>query len=64
MCKCTKGSEKLRLTWMGGAGVQYTIDSVVTELATDPDRKFVQVETGFFWRWWSEQVKQGVKLLI
>ena len=49
---------------MGGAGVQYAIDSVVTELAMNPDRKFVQVETGFFWRWWSEQVKQGWKLLI
>ena len=44
--------------------MQYAIDSVVTELAMDPDRKFVQVETGFFWRWWSEQVKQGLKLFI
>ena len=47
---------------MGGAGVQYTIDSVVTELSMDPDKKFVQVETGFFWRWWNEQVNREEKL--
>jgi hypothetical protein len=37
------------------AGVQYTIDSVIAELATDPLKKFIQVEIGFFYRWWNEQ---------
>ena len=38
------------------AGVQYTLDTVVQELAWDPDKRFIQVETAFFWRWWHEQV--------
>ena len=25
------------------------------ELAFDPEKKFIQVETAFFWRWWNEQ---------
>ena len=25
------------------------------ELATDPDKRFIQVETGFFWRWWEQK---------
>jgi len=37
------------------AGVQYIIESVVKELAKDPAKKFIQVETGFFWRWWEEK---------
>ena len=38
------------------AGVQYTLDTVVQELAWDPDKRFIQVETAFFWRWWQQQV--------
>ena len=37
------------------AGVQYILDSVMKELAFDPSKKFIQVETAFFWRWWNEQ---------
>ena len=37
------------------AGVQYIIESVVKELARDPDKRFIQVETGFFWRWWEDK---------
>ena len=37
------------------AGVQYIIDSVISELSLDPDKRFIQVETGFFWLWWNEQ---------
>lgn len=37
------------------AGVQYIIDTVVRELAWDPNKRFIQVETAFFWRWWREQ---------
>ena len=37
------------------AGVQYIIESVIKELARDPEKRFIQVETGFFWRWWETQ---------
>ena len=37
------------------AGVQYIIESVVMELARDPEKRFIQVETGFFWRWWEDK---------
>ena len=36
------------------AGVQYIIESVVKELARDPEKRFIQVETGLFWRWWED----------
>lgn len=37
------------------ASVQYTIESVVKELVKDPTKKFIQVETGFMWRWWKNK---------
>jgi lysosomal alpha-mannosidase len=37
------------------AGVQYILDSVVAALNLHPARKFIYVETAFFWRWWQEQ---------
>src|SRR5271163_3559934 len=37
------------------AGVQYILDSVVRALDANPDRRFIYVEIGFFWRWWNEQ---------
>lgn len=37
------------------AGVQYILDSVVDELSKNPDRRFIYVETSFFWKWWMRQ---------
>ncbi|KAH8410113.1 hypothetical protein KR009_006062 [Drosophila setifemur] len=37
------------------AGVQYIIDTVISELVKNPDRRFIQVETSFFSKWWDEQ---------
>ena len=37
------------------AGVQYILDSVIHALDQNPDRRFIYVEIGFFWRWWSQQ---------
>lgn len=34
--------------------VYYIIDTVVTQLSENPDRKFIYVETGFFARWWEQ----------
>lgn len=49
------------------AGVQYIIDSVITELNLDPSRRFIQVETAFFHQWWLEQnelTKELVRKLV
>ena len=35
-----------------GAGVGYVIDTVLTELEQNPERKFVFVEIAFLWRWY------------
>ena len=37
-----------------GGGIQYTLDTVVTELMKNPERKFVFVEIAFFAKWWAE----------
>lgn len=37
------------------AGVQYTIDGIVTELLLDPRKTFVYVEMAFFYRWYKNQ---------
>jgi hypothetical protein len=37
------------------AGVQYVIDSIIHALDQNPDRRFIYVEIGFFWRWWRQQ---------
>ncbi|XP_037910288.1 lysosomal alpha-mannosidase isoform X2 [Hermetia illucens] len=37
------------------AGVQYIIDSVVQELLKDPKKRFIYVESAFFFKWWREQ---------
>ncbi|XP_055546042.1 lysosomal alpha-mannosidase-like [Wyeomyia smithii] len=37
------------------AGVQYILDSVVDALLHNPDRKFIYVESAFFFKWWEEQ---------
>ncbi|CAK8687802.1 unnamed protein product [Clavelina lepadiformis] len=49
------------------AGVQYILDSVVSQLLLDPNRRFIYVEMAFFARWWLEQsdhVKSQVKMLV
>ncbi|XP_033115581.1 lysosomal alpha-mannosidase-like [Anneissia japonica] len=49
------------------AGVQYILDSVVSELQRDPDKRFIYVEVAFFERWWNEQTvstKNVVKNLV
>ncbi|XP_069699538.1 lysosomal alpha-mannosidase-like [Periplaneta americana] len=49
------------------AGVQYILDSVVDALLDNPDRRFIYVETAFFWMWWLEQTperQQEVKDLV
>tara|TARA_B110000208_G_scaffold143324_1_gene172894 strand:- start:2754 stop:3392 length:639 start_codon:yes stop_codon:yes gene_type:complete len=37
--------------------VYYIIDTVVTRLQDDPNRRFIYVEVGFFARWWETQPK-------
>ncbi|XP_019717347.1 lysosomal alpha-mannosidase [Hippocampus comes] len=49
------------------AGVQYILDSVVEELQKNPDRRFIYVETAFFYRWWRRQssdMQRTVKQLV
>ncbi|XP_076026820.1 lysosomal alpha-mannosidase [Genypterus blacodes] len=49
------------------AGVQYILDSVVDQLVRDPDRRFIYVETSFFYRWWKQQdaaMQQTVRQLV
>ncbi|XP_067011637.2 lysosomal alpha-mannosidase [Anabrus simplex] len=49
------------------AGVQYILDSVIKELIHDPEKRFVYVETAYFWKWWKEQqdtVRHLVKELV
>ncbi|GLV45786.1 Lysosomal alpha-mannosidase II [Carabus blaptoides fortunei] len=49
------------------AGVQYILDSVIQALLKDPERRFIYVETAFFWKWWQEQtedMREQVKHLV
>ncbi|XP_016995055.2 lysosomal alpha-mannosidase [Drosophila takahashii] len=49
------------------AGVQYILDTVVEELLKDSKRRFIQVETFFFSKWYSEQtetVQRAVQKLV
>ncbi|CAG0884875.1 unnamed protein product [Cyprideis torosa] len=48
-------------------GVQYIFDSVINSLLKNPSRRFIQVESGFFYLWWREQtddMKQTVRNLV
>ncbi|KAH8370017.1 hypothetical protein KR093_001891 [Drosophila rubida] len=45
------------------AGVQYILDSVVQELLKDSSRRFIQVETSFFFKWYQEQTEQVQRLV-
>ncbi|XP_053677468.1 lysosomal alpha-mannosidase [Anopheles nili] len=49
------------------AGVQYILDSVVQSLLNDPARKFIYVESAFFFKWFNEQtveLQQQVRKLV
>ncbi|CAF4113027.1 unnamed protein product [Adineta steineri] len=49
------------------AGVQYILDSVILALDENPDRRFMYVEIGFFWRWWNQQtddIRNKVKQFV
>ncbi|XP_065357477.1 lysosomal alpha-mannosidase [Calliphora vicina] len=49
------------------AGVQYILDNVIVELLKNKSRRFIQVETAFFQKWYNEQssdVKKNVKKLV
>ncbi|CAB0014713.1 unnamed protein product [Nesidiocoris tenuis] len=49
------------------AGVQYILDSVIQELSHDRRKRFIYVETAFFWKWWQEQddaMRHLVKKLV
>lgn len=39
------------------AGVQYILDSVVSALEDNEERKFVYAEQAFMWRWWRQQAR-------
>jgi lysosomal alpha-mannosidase len=39
------------------AAVQHILDSVILALDENPERKFIYVEMGFFWRWWIQQTE-------
>lgn len=49
------------------ANVQIILDSVVTELLKDPEKRFIYVESAFFFKWWDQQtdaLKEQVKQLV
>ncbi|XP_061512042.1 lysosomal alpha-mannosidase [Anopheles gambiae] len=49
------------------AGVQYILDSVIQSLLSDPERKFIYVESAFFFKWYDEQtaeLQQQVRMLV
>lgn len=49
------------------AGVQYILDTVIPHLTRDPTKRFIYVESAYFWRWYEEQVdymKTEVKRLV
>lgn len=45
------------------AGVQYILDSVISQLILDPSKRFIYVETAFFWKWWRQQ-NAAMKLVV
>ncbi|XP_072375830.1 lysosomal alpha-mannosidase-like, partial [Diabrotica undecimpunctata] len=44
------------------AGVQYIITSVFEALLDNEDRRYIQVETAYFWNWWKHQSPDVRKL--
>ncbi|XP_066256477.1 lysosomal alpha-mannosidase-like [Euwallacea similis] len=54
-------------TSIQNAGVQYILDTVVDSLLKDSNRRFIYVETAFFWKWWMQQhdiVKARVRRFV
>lgn len=48
-------------------GVQYILDSVISELRKNEARRFIYVESAFFWRWWDsidEEERKWVRNLV
>lgn len=45
------------------AGVQYILDSVLDELQKDSRRRFIQVESAFFFKWYAEQSEANKKIV-
>eukprot|EP01116_Phalansterium_solitarium_P022225 TRINITY_DN7261_c0_g3_i1.p1 TRINITY_DN7261_c0_g3~~TRINITY_DN7261_c0_g3_i1.p1 ORF type:complete len:972 (-),score=316.52 TRINITY_DN7261_c0_g3_i1:78-2993(-) len=45
------------------AGVQYILDTVISALQENPERRFIYVEVAFFARWWREQ-SDGMKQIV
>ncbi|XP_060520105.1 lysosomal alpha-mannosidase-like [Cylas formicarius] len=41
--------------YVSSSGAQYIFDTVMTSLKRKTERKFMFVETAFFWKWWNEQ---------
>ncbi|XP_060520800.1 lysosomal alpha-mannosidase-like [Cylas formicarius] len=49
------------------AGVQFIYDTVLDSLLRKKNRRFIAVETAFFWKWWTEQeedVREDVRNLV
>ncbi|XP_055295901.1 lysosomal alpha-mannosidase-like isoform X2 [Sitodiplosis mosellana] len=49
------------------ANVENILDSVVSALLKDPEKRFIYVESAFFFKWWSHQAaafKEQVKQLV
>lgn len=49
------------------AGVQYILDTTIQQLLENPERRFIYVETSFFWKWWmrqTEKTRLAVKDLV
>lgn len=49
------------------ASVQYILDSVIASLLNDPNKRFIYVESAYFFKWWDQQsdtLKEQVKQLV
>lgn len=54
-------------TYHQKANVQNIIDSVIEALLSDPNKRFIYVESAYFFKWWSQQtekLKSQVKQLV
>lgn len=54
-------------TFYQKANVQNILDSVISALLKDPEKRFIYVESAFFFKWWAHQtaaLKEQVKQLV